>query len=173
MRNEVADITEHLERYRAVTLQHFDILSDDELSWRPRPDAYSCGQHLVHIRQCEDFYARGLFEDDWNLDRLRLPNQSPPGSELREQFITVRAATLHHLSRLTDDGLNTPVRPPHASIEASLRSWLWFILEHEIHHKAQLSEYLRQMGHVPPFFAIALPLGERPDIQARAELGGF
>src|SRR2546426_3855547 len=38
-----------------------------------------------------------------------------------------------------------------------LRWWLWFVLEHEIHHKAQLALYLREMGKVPPFFALPLP----------------
>ena len=31
---ELDDLREHRERYRAVTLQHFEILSDDEMAWR-------------------------------------------------------------------------------------------------------------------------------------------
>ncbi|MFC1662500.1 DinB family protein, partial [Gemmatimonadota bacterium] len=61
---------------------------------------------------------------------------------------------------------------PNASAEYPLRWWLWSVLEHEIHHKAQLAIYLRQMGKVAPYFADPLPLGERPDIQLRDELGG-
>jgi uncharacterized damage-inducible protein DinB len=60
-----------------------------------------------------------------------------------------------------------------APVEWSLRSWLWFVLEHEQHHKAQLAEYMRQMGLVPPFFALVIPDGQRPDIEARANLGGL
>ena len=69
--------------------------------------------------------------------------------------------------------LDEPRRHGFAPVDASVRAWLWFILEHEIHHKAQLAEYLRAMGHVPPYFAMVLPLGERPDLKARADLGGL
>lgn len=62
---------------------------------------------------------------------------------------------------------------PGAPMPMTLRSWLWFMVEHEIHHKAQLSIYLRQMGHIAPFYAMPLPLGDRPDFKARQDLGGF
>jgi hypothetical protein len=31
---------------------------------------------------------------------------------------------------------------PNATVELPLRWWFWFVLEHEIHHKAQLAVYL-------------------------------
>lgn len=173
MSTEIADLTEHLERYRGVTLQHLAMLSEQELSWRPRPEAFSCAQHLLHIVQTEDFYARGLFGGDWDMERLRLPAPMPDRAALEAWFRTVRAATRAHLAALDDDGLERRVSLPHArDYEASVRSWLWSVLEHEIHHKAIVAEYLRQMGRVPPYYAIVLPEGTRPDIQARDALGG-
>jgi uncharacterized damage-inducible protein DinB len=173
MPSEVDDLQEHLERYRAVTLQHLDMLSDAELSWRPRPDAFSAGQQFIHIIQSEDFYVQGLFEGDWSWERARFPGVLPSRDGLKGQFVTVRKRTLERLATMTDADLGVIVHPPHApGIEASLRSWLWFVLEHEIHHKAQLAEYLRAMGHVPPYFALPLPGGARPDIAARTALGG-
>jgi uncharacterized damage-inducible protein DinB len=172
MAREVDDIREHYERYRAVTLQYFDILSDDELSWRPREGAFTCAQHLLHIVQSEDFYVRGLAANDWDLQRLRFPKPMPSKEALRAQFDAVRGATRVYLESLQDDALGALRRPGHATIDATLRSWLWFLVEHEIHHKAQLAEYLRALGHLPPYFGIPLPLGTRPDISARADLGG-
>jgi uncharacterized damage-inducible protein DinB len=57
-------------------------------------------------------------------------------------------------------------------IHWSLRSWLWYVLEHEMHHKAQIAEYMRAQLMTPPFFAMVLPEGQRPDIEARTNLGG-
>lgn len=37
-----------------------------------------------------------------------------------------------------------------------------FNLEHEIHHKAQLAVYVRQMGLVAPFYALRCPLERAP-----------
>jgi uncharacterized damage-inducible protein DinB len=171
MPGECEDLLEHLERYRAVTLQHLDLFADAELAWRPRPDAFSVGQHFVHILHSEDFYIRGLFENDWNWERLRFPSVLPDRAALKDQFAMVRRVTRVHFADLHDDTLGRVVSPPHAGgIEGSLRSWLWFVLEHEIHHKAQLAEYLRALGRVPPYFAMVMPPGVRPDIEARAAL---
>ena len=174
MATEIEDLREHYERYRAVTLEHLDRLTDEQLSWRPRPDAFNCAQHFVHLIQSEDFYIRGLFHRDWKLERLRFPTVLPRKSELRDQFDCGAEASLAFFSTLTDDQL-TAIVPPmlNAPVEWSLRSWLWFVLEHEQHHKAQLAEYMRQMGLVPPFFALVIPDGQRPDIEARANLGGI
>lgn len=174
MRTEVEDLREHFDRYRAVTLQHLERLTDEQLSWRPRADAFSCGQHFVHLVQTEDFYMRGLFQRDWNIERLRFPKGLPRKGELRDQFDAVRAFTRTFFSTLTSDQLTTTVPPILGSpIEWSLRSWLWYVLEHEVHHKAQLAEYMRQMGLTPPFFAFVMPEGQRPDVEARANLGGI
>ena len=44
------------------------------------------------------------------------------------------------------------------------------VLEHEIHHKAQLAVYVRMMGLVAPFYAMPMPPGARPDIAAREQI---
>jgi uncharacterized damage-inducible protein DinB len=174
MPTEIEDLTEHFDRYRAVTLQHLERLSDEQLSWRPRADAFSCGQHFVHLIQTEDFYMHGLFEGDWIVDRLRFPRMVPAKPELRDQFASVRTFTRRCFSTLTVDQLTAVVPPILGSpIRWSLRSWLWYVLEHELHHKAQLAEYMRQLSVTPPFFALVFPDGQRPDIEARAKLGGI
>ena len=174
MPTEIEDLTEHFERCRAVTLEHLERLSDDQPAWRPRPDAFSCGQQFVHLIQTEDFYMRGLFEGDWVVERLRFPQALPGKSELKEQFQAARTYTRSRFVTLTIEQLSTIVPPIMGSpIHWSLRSWLWYVLEHEMHHKAQLGEYLRQLLITPPFFAMVFPDGQRPDIEARANLGGI
>ena len=169
---DVSDLLEHWDRYRAVTLQYLDLFSDEDLAWRPRADAFSSGQQLVHILQTEEFYAHALFDNDWDLARLRFPSVLPGRVELRDQFASVRARTSQRLAGLTTERLDTRIRHAYAPMEFSFRWWLWFVLEHEMHHKGHLAEYARQMGRVPPFLAFALPMGTRPDIQARIDLGG-
>lgn len=173
MASEIDDLREHYDRYRAVTLKHLEHLSDDQLLWRPRPDAFSCAQHFVHLVQTEEFYMRGLFEQDWNPERMRFPEPLPTKARLHGEFEAVREFTSRAFSTLTLEHLNGVVPPMFGSpVEWSLRSWLWYVLEHEVHHKAQVAEYMRQMGMVPPFFAFVLPSGQRPDIEMRANLGG-
>ena len=170
---EVEDLVEHLERFRAVTLQFLEIVGDEELAWRPDENSFSCGQHLLHIAQAESFYMRGLLEGDWDVERLRLPKSIAGRASIRSFFGEVRERSLPRLRSLEAAQLGSIWDVPGAPVPMTLRSWLWFVVEHEIHHKAQLAVYLRQMGHVAPFYAMPLPLGQRPDFKARQDLGGF
>lgn len=148
-------------------------MNEEDLSWRPTPNQYSLGQQLLHIAQTEDVYASGLFNSDWNWERARFPKDMPTLSRLRHFFEEVRTRTLRALAGIDVGDLSRIVPIPGSPIEGSLRSWLWFVLQHELHHKGQIWVYLRQLGYAAPFYAMPLHLGVRPDHQARAELGGF
>lgn len=173
MEREVADLLEHLERYRAVTLQALDSVDAAGLDWRPGVDYYSLCQQFIHIAQAEDFHAHGVFEDDWNVDRVRLPKECWDPERIRSFFETVRAYTRPRIEALRRADLERVLTIPGTPGDWTVRSWLWFILEHELHHKGQIWLYLRQMGITPPFYAMPLEKGLRPDIAARQELGGF
>lgn len=173
MRSELEDLIEHLNRYRAITLQVFDLVDEGDLEWRPSPSRYSLGQQLLHIAQAEDRVGHGLFEGDWSFDRVRFPPELPPAEEIRAFFERVRSYTMQRLEGIEREDLGEVVEIPDSSVEQSLRSLLWFILEHELHHRGQIWVYLREMGYTPPFYAAPLPLGERPDLKKREELGGF
>lgn len=179
--DELATYREHLERYRTTTLQTLDTLAgDDDLAWRPDAESYSVGQQLLHVAQAEDYYTRGLFQGQWDPALTRLDDTTAPlrasRSALRTYFDDVRSRSRVHLDALASsppgalDAVQHDV--PGAIVPCTLRWWLWFVLEHELHHKGQLAVYLRQMGRIAPYYAMALPLGERPDVAIRAALGG-
>ena len=178
MHTELANHREHMERYRSVTLQTLDaVADDDDLAWRPTLESFTLGQQLLHVAQTEDFYARGLFGGAWDQRLLRLDGASPSRAELRAYLTEVRERTRAHLDALGDDAradeaLGRVCDVPHAMVPCTLRWWLWFLLEHEIHHKAQAGLYLRLMGRMAPYYAYPFPLGERPDVRVRAEMGG-
>ena len=168
---ELEVLKEHWERFREVTLQFLDLLGEEDLGWRPAPEAFTCGQQLLHIALTEDYYFRGVFEGDWwDKARLKLPKDGPGRDELRRYFAEVRERTKAHFAALSAADLDRATPFPNAPADLPLRWWLWFILEHEVHHKAQLSVYFRQMGKLAPYFAFPLPAGDRPDIRIRAEL---
>jgi uncharacterized damage-inducible protein DinB len=106
MLSELANIREHWTRYRDVTLQHLDMLAEEQMAWRPQPELFSCGQHFVHILQTEKHYARGLFHHDWDNARLHFPASLPVISQLRSDFTTTRAQTLADFDKLTDANLD-------------------------------------------------------------------
>ena len=171
--SEVTDLLEHLERYRAVTLQALDLVDADHLTWRPGPDYYFLCQQFIHIAQAEDFHAHGIFDDDWDIERVRLPKECWEPARIREFFEAVREFTRSHVQTMSARDMDRILTIPGTPGDWTVRSWLWFILEHELHHKGQIWLYLRQMGITPPFYAMPLEKGARPDIAARQDLGGF
>jgi uncharacterized damage-inducible protein DinB len=173
MEAELHDLIEHFERYRAVTLQALGLVSDQQLAWRPARDYYSLCQQFIHIAQAEDFQTHGLFARNWDFDRVRLPRTCWKREQIQAYFSEVRTYTLSQLQQLNRAQLDEKLEIPGTPGTWSLRSWLWFVLEHELHHKGQIWVYLRQIGITPPFYAMPLQPGERPDIAAREKLGGF
>lgn len=170
---ELDDLREHLERYRAVTLQALNLVVDEDLAWRPGPDSYTLGQQFLHIAQSEDLQIQGQFAGDWDYERGRFPTHELCVGDLRELLNETRRRTLAALDGLDDERLDDELilgegEPAHAR-----RWWLWLLVEHEVHHKAQIAVYLRQMGKTPPFFAAALEGGARPDVEMRKKMGGF
>lgn len=163
--DEVSVLREHLERYRSVTLQTLDLIPDKNLSWRPLEVMRTCGEQFLHIAQTEDFYTRGLFEQDWQMARFARPQGEITREMLLSKMAEVRARTLEDLDRLAAAALDAPITVPGIPVPWPLRGWLWYLVEHEMHHKAQLALYLRHIGVVPPFFAAPLPKGVRPDVR--------
>jgi hypothetical protein len=67
------------------------------------------------------------------LDRVRFPDEFPSSDEFRRFFVDVRAYTLSKLSEVDPEELGRTIDIPDAPTH-TLRSWLWFTLEHELHH---------------------------------------
>lgn len=163
--DEVSILREHFARFRGVTLQTLDLVPDDKLSWRPAEGLRSFADVFLHIAQAQDFYIRGFFVSDWNFSRLKPPAEPLGRALLRERLDQAQAITLEKLNAVDPGWLDYLVPVPNVPVQWPLRGWLWYLVEHEVHHKAQLALYLRQIGVLPPFFASVMPPGMRPDIR--------
>jgi len=170
---ELDDLREHLERYRAVTLQALDLVTDDDLGWRPGPDHYTLGQQFMHIALSEDFQVQAYLHGDWDFERARFPARELKVDELRALLNETRERTMLALGELDEERLGELVDQGEGRPVQALRWWLWLLVEHEVHHKAQIAVYLRMMGKTPPYFAAALENGARPDAEMQEKLGGF
>jgi uncharacterized damage-inducible protein DinB len=162
---EIADLKEHLNRYRGVTLQTLEWVPDEKLGWKPQEGLRSFAEHFIHIAQVESYHIRGLLAGDWNLERYFTRPPVLSREVLQAELERSRAHTNASLDALDPARMGTKVTVPNVPVDWTLRSWLWYVVEHEIHHKAQLALYLRQIGVVPPFFALAFPPGVRPDVR--------
>jgi uncharacterized damage-inducible protein DinB len=163
--DEVSVVREHLERYRGVTLQTLEFVPEDKFDWRPAEKAMTVAEQFVHIARVEEFYARGFFGGVWQFELLSEMPAELTRASLKERLDRGRGYLLEQLGRLEANRMDEIIKVPNVPVDWPLRGWLWYLVEHEIHHKGQLSLYLRQFGVVPPFFAQAFPPGVRPDIR--------
>jgi uncharacterized damage-inducible protein DinB len=160
---ELADLREHLKRYRDVTLQTLEFVPDDKLGWAPGEGLRTFAGQFMHVAQAEDFYSHGFFTGEYDFSRLKPPAEPVTGDLLRQRLSDAHAFTDERLASLAAGKLDEVMEVPNVPVAWTLRSWLWYLVEHEIHHKAQLALYLRQVGITPPFFAFVFPRGVRPD----------
>lgn len=161
--DEISTIREHLARYRAVTLQSLEFVPDDKLVWQPAGGMMSFAEQFWHIAQTSVYFTPGLFDGRWDTTVLEKRGVVDRNG-LTAALTTTRDLLDDNLKHLPLSRLEDIPRPPNVPVAWPLRGWLWFLLEHEIHHKAQIAVYLREIGIVPPFFAFVLPRGVRPDI---------
>jgi uncharacterized damage-inducible protein DinB len=130
------------ETERLKTLTVWSMFADAELSFRPAPLARTPHEHMVH--QC-------VSENAWMSDMLGIDTGLPalPASETRLDFLRHYAtASERRLALLRQQreewfgGLTT-----FFDVTRS-RSWVLLRrLTHSAHHRAQLTVYLRLLGH--------------------------
>ena len=161
----VQDIREHLERFRAVTLQTLEWVPEDRLRWSPQEGLRPFDEQFLHLARTEEYHVRGLLLDDWSRERYFARPDPLTKEALRRVLNETRAVTLDALDRLDPTRLDDQVKVPEVPVAWTLGGWLWYLVEHEVHHKAQLALYLRLVGVIPPFFALAFPPGVRPDVR--------
>jgi uncharacterized damage-inducible protein DinB len=131
---------------RSGLLATFDKFSDDELSFRPAANGYSVGETLLHIANEEDGevrfgITRELSEFPQGFDAQQYRDKSALIAVLGE----VHNHTLTYLHGLNDDDLAAMVETPWGATNRRVEL-LWHVIEHEIHHRGELSLMLGLLG---------------------------
>jgi uncharacterized damage-inducible protein DinB len=133
----------------ATTKKLFDILPEDKLSWRPHPKARSLGELAMHIARLPSGVAQLA-----QADVAEAPNFPPdPEATSRAEVNQIFAESLKKAKEIvdsTDDagamaewklvsGDKTVMAMPRIAF------WRAILLNHNYHHRGQLSAYLREL----------------------------
>ncbi len=158
--DEVSVFREHYQRFRGVTLQTLKLVPPDKLTWRTHELLRTIGQQFMHIAEVEHYYITGLLDGIWEFD--------PPDSYITLESIEFRLAlererTLERLYEIDRLKMSKIAEVPNIPVQWPVRSWLWYLVEHEIHHRSQIAHSLRLLGIRPSFWGYVFPHGFRPD----------
>jgi uncharacterized damage-inducible protein DinB len=160
-------------RTRAGTRALVQAIPPEHFDWRPHAEAFSCGDIVRHLMQAEEMFrlflaagGRGEPWDPWQMtgtgeDRLRSARRAildgAGASELGTtaaaclaQWQAMEAETEAALATVTDQALANVVEHPVTVIRSPLWEMFLLMIEHEIHHRGQLSAYLKVIGVEQP-----------------------
>ena len=142
-----ADIVEYVERVQERTQEAAAAIPPDRLNWRPRPGELTAGELVLHIASSRLMNGRRAASDLFRYDGHALAAGTTLEAVLaaladssRECMALVRASDLSRDMVL-------------ASAPQGAKAWrilLGGLMEHEIHHRSQLCEYLSALGVAPP-----------------------
>lgn len=144
----VDPILMEMDQEAETTKRLFDVIPEDKLSWRPHPKARSLGELAMHIATLPGVAAIAELDS-------KEAGTFPPEVEAtsRAQILTAFAESLKTAKgiveatddaramaewRLTKDGQTLLSMP-------RIGFWRSILLNHNYHHRGQLSAYLREL----------------------------
>ena len=172
----LADFLAHFRLQRRWSHELFAAVPEQHFDWAPAPSAFSCGGLLVHLIQSEVFWrrllvagARGEPYDPLGLHgsgrerfvAFREPNLETSRSDrfgrsfaaCLASWSAVGEKTQKELAEIPTAGLARTIEHPISLLSLTVGQMCWVMIEHEAHHRGQLSAYLKVLGvEQPPVF---------------------
>ncbi|MEO6391809.1 MAG: DinB family protein [Pyrinomonadaceae bacterium] len=145
----IADaIVAEMEQEAATTKKLLEIVPEDKLTWRPHPKAMSLGRLAMHIA-----ILQGGVAELADLDSTEPPNFPEPEATSRAEILEAFAASQAKARAIvggTDDAralAEWKLTKDGATLLAMPRAAFWrsILLNHNYHHRGQLSTYLREL----------------------------
>lgn len=145
-----AALSAELAREVATTRRHLERIPADRFDWRPHPKSATVGALASHLVSCLAFVEPIAARDALDFDPSARPAEAREPGELLAGFDVAAAGAVDALRGLDDARLDEPwrfrimgtVRFEKPRGEA-LRD---MALSHLVHHRGQLSVYLRLLG---------------------------
>jgi len=135
----------HWDQVHKGTLDVFEKFDQVELSFSPYDGSWSVGQIALHIANAEEGWfgtiARKVYTH-WPSNHT-LENY-PLKEDIKSLLVETHARTMAYLDKLTLDDLKQVVDSEWGRF--SVRFIIWHVMEHEIHHRGELSLILGTFG---------------------------
>lgn len=135
----------HWVQVRSDLMSTIDRFNPDELTFAPFKGSWPVGQIMLHIADCEDNWLYGVVQGElepWVFSKLE---EYPAIPIIKEALERAHNRTTSFLLNLEEDDLAKEYKTTSGE-EYSLGWIIWHVLEHEIHHRGELSLCLGMLG---------------------------
>jgi uncharacterized damage-inducible protein DinB len=134
------------EEVRAGLLDTIDMFRDDELAYRASANAYSVAETMLHIAHEEDIEVRyGLLRQFAELPPAYDATTQTTRESIKQILDATHSQTLAYLAGLNDRDLEAPIELAWGQTSRPVDT-IWHVIEHEIHHRGELSLTLGLLG---------------------------
>jgi uncharacterized damage-inducible protein DinB len=126
-----------------ATIESFD---ESELALIPFEGSWSVGQIMLHIADAEDGWLRYAIThelDEW--PKMYTLENYPDKASIVQALDEVHTRTIAYLSELSEMDLTEKVKVPWGE-EIQIMWIIWHLIEHEVHHRGELSFILGYLG---------------------------
>lgn len=147
-----------VEQELRTTREHLSRIPDDRLDWRPHEKSWAVGELGSHIANLVNWMGWTLEGDGFDLAESRPDREAPASTdEILEEFDRAREALKEAWDGVDDAALMEPWTLREGADEIftlpKLMALRFFTVSHLIHHRGQLTVYLRMMDvPVPPTY---------------------
>lgn len=144
------DLFSHWKHIRSDLKATIDLFEEGELSYKAFDGCWSAGHIMLHIASAEDGWFRYAVSrelDEWPRDYVL--DDYPSKDAIKNVLIEVHARTEAYLGSLEGRDLRNTIETPWGS-NLQLSWIIWHVLEHEIHHRGELSLILGLLGREGP-----------------------
>ncbi|HYJ91636.1 MAG TPA: DinB family protein [Pyrinomonadaceae bacterium] len=145
----VDPILMEMDQEAEITKRLFDIIPEDKLSWRPHPKAKSLGELAMHIA-----WLQGAVAELTQPETVEIPDFPPdPEAKSRKEIFEAFTQSLKKAKEIVGSMDDAQVMAEYTitkdgkTLMAAPRISFWrsILLNHNYHHRGQLSTYLRTL----------------------------
>jgi uncharacterized damage-inducible protein DinB len=137
------------DREMTTTRKLLERLPDDKLAWKPHAKSFSLGELATHLAELAMWGTATLQQSEVDLASGSPRTPATSRADLLATFDKHVAATRAHLVGKTDAELTVPwaLKRGGETIFSMPKAGVWrsFVMNHLVHHRAQLSVYLRML----------------------------
>jgi uncharacterized damage-inducible protein DinB len=141
----------------ATTKRVLEAVLDDKSDYRPDPKSRTARELAWHIVNTEIFFLNNIARGSFEGPTEEPPNPTKNTAELVAYYETNFKTGSEKIKQMTGEQLTATI-PFFNVFNFPAVNYLTFLLNHSIHHRGQLSAYLRAMGSKVP--AIYGPSGD-------------
>jgi uncharacterized damage-inducible protein DinB len=138
-----------LRHEHATTLKVIQSIPVDKGDYRPEPIAKSANELAWHIAAAEHRFLGGIADGQFNFDPIARPDGAFNSANIAAWYAKSFQANADRVAATPPEKL-AQIIDFRGVFQLPAVTFLLFIVNHSVHHRGQLSTYLRPMGSKVP-----------------------